>query len=169
MAVSSAPSRHDAGDASVTRPPGDASENHHGGNEPPTNGAPPATWQEAIELIKNVKEGLEKEEGLKPCFAQALSKALAGLTQAKPMESSSLHKIDTRLARIETILKKPPTGTREPSAAKPGNTTWAAVAAAGLRQAGALPTPSPHRHTVRIQMEKAKSMTNPEILTEIRK
>src|SRR5215469_8941441 len=165
MAVSPASSWDDDGDASVTRPPGDATENHHGGNKPPTNGTPSATWQKAIELIRNVKEGLEKEVGVKPCFTQALNEALVGLTKATPGESPALHKINTRLARIETILEKPSTRTNEPTTAKPNNTTWAAVAAAaGLRQAGAPPTPNPQRHTVRIQMEKAKSMANPEIL-----
>ena len=74
--------------------------------------------------------------------------------------------VEARLDRIESLLRAP-AGVSQGPLAQGG--TWAKVAAAGLRQAGASHAAHPGRHTVRVQMAQAEGLGNEEILKEVKK
>src|SRR5450755_3594086 len=64
------------------------------------------------------------------------------------------------------MLRVPANSPKEPL---PQGTTWAKVAAIGMRQAGEPQAILPVRHTVRVQLAQAKGINNEEILREIKK
>jgi hypothetical protein len=71
-----------------------------------------------------------------------------------------------RLERIEVMLRAPASSLQEPPLQ---GTTWARMAAIGIRQAG-----EPHailstRYTVRIQLAQTKGIDNEEILKNIKR
>jgi hypothetical protein len=124
-----------------------------------------AAWQSIKADLISIKEGLEKEEGGNARWIEELSSVITRVPQAA-LASTNPQGVEARLERIEALLQTPNTNTQT---IPTQGATWAKIAAKGVRQAGALETPHPVRHTVRVQMAQAKGMGNEEILKEIRK
>ena len=145
-------------DASQTRrtPQNEVRDNTAGGNLDTVD------WKEIKAALTNIKEGLEKEEvGMR--FVGELSKVIERVSHAsrKPPATG----MEARLERIEKMLSGRAIAPRQGVQ----GSSWAAMAAVGMRQAGAPQPPVQARHTVRVQMAQAKGKSNEEILKEIRK
>lgn len=127
-------------------------------------------WQDIKENLTSIKEGLEKEVGVSPRFAEELGKVIARVSHAS--SAGGALDIETRLGRIEDLLRSRSDDSEgHNSAGRSGSSsaTWASVAAGGMRRAGAPAALYPTRHTVRVQMPQAKDKTNEEILKEVKK
>jgi hypothetical protein len=118
-----------------------------------------ASWQTIKEDLISIKEGLEKEKEIGARFAQCLSEVIARVPHASCAQGPP-QGVEARLDRIEALLRAPTSRTQGPP---PPGTTWAKVAATGMRQAGEAHAIYPARHTVRVQMAQAKGMGNEEI------
>jgi hypothetical protein len=124
-----------------------------------------ADWQTIKEDLISIKEGLEKEEEIDPVFAQRLSEVIVRVPHASHAGNAP-QGVEARLERIEAMLRAPASS---PQGSPPQGTTWARVAATGMRQAGEPHAILPTRHTVRVQLAQAKGMDNEEILKEVKK
>jgi hypothetical protein len=122
-------------------------------------------WQTIKEDLISIKEGLEKEKEIGACFAQRLSEVIARVPHAS-RAGSAPQGVEARLERIEAMLRAP---ANSPQGSPPRGTSWARVAATGMRQAGEPHAILPSRHTVRVQLAQAKGMNNEEILKEVKK
>jgi hypothetical protein len=110
-----------------------------------TAGGNPATvdWKEIKAALNNIKEGLEKEE-VGGRFIRELNQVIERVSQAtsKPLATG----VKAQLERIEKLLSGQAITQKQGVQGSP----WAAVAAAGMRQAGVPQSPIQARHTVRV-------------------
>jgi hypothetical protein len=140
---------------SQTQPQGDEGNQKQKGN---------ANWQKLKEDLTKIKKGLEKEVGISPWYVKELSEVIARVPHAS--STGTAPAIEDRLAKIEALLKAQ---NGSSNSTQTQGTTWAGVAARGMRQAGAPAETHPTRHTVRVQMNQAKGLSNEEILREVKK
>ena len=148
-----------------------------------------AEWQNIKDNLINIKESLEKEKEWSPHFAEELGKVIARVSHASSVEDaprtearlermealmvSNAEKLEARINATTDALSKLQNNSvgGNTNSARSGSSsgTYASVAAAGLRQAGASAAMNPTRHTVRVQMPQAKGKSNEEILKEVKK
>jgi len=120
-------------------------------------------WQFIKEALISIKEGLEKEV-VNQRFTNELSRVIARVSHAsRDVPTTDL---EGRLERIEALLTS---RTQRAEEAQVAGSSWAKIAAKGMRQAGVAAAILPTRHTVRVQMPQAKGLNNEEILKEVKK
>src|SRR5450755_2190541 len=144
-------------------PPGE--ETHQNRGEEHQKNEKNADWQTIKEDLISIKEGLEKEKEIGACFAQRLSEVITRVSHAS-RAGNAPQSVKARLERIEVMLRAPANSPKRPL---PQGTTWAKVAATGMRQAGEPQAILPVRYTVRVQLAQAKEINNEEILKEVKK
>ena len=88
-----------------------------------------ADWQTIKEDLISIKEGLEKEKEIGACFAQRLSEVIIRVSHASRVGNAP-QGVEARLERIEAMLRAP---ANSPKGPLPQGTTWAKVAAIGMR------------------------------------
>lgn len=121
-----------------------------------------AHWHYVKDTLHQLQAGLgkwgEKEERL-------LDALVTRVNRVADEYRTSRGSVEARLERIENLLKAPP----NPRSAAAPRGSWAAVAAGGLRDAGAPESAQPTRHTVRVQLAQAAGLNNENILKELKK
>ena len=162
-----APQGRSAEPATATRSAGHAvnpgkTPAHSEGNKA-TEAPEPASWQSIKAILIKLQADLGKD---KATDDRILSTAIEQVDHLeKPERHSHKGTIEARLDRIENLLK-PSSGNGQPITTL---NSWAAIAAQGVRNAGAVEALQPTRHTIRVQLANAEGQNNESILKEVKK
>jgi hypothetical protein len=122
-----------------------------------------AVWRKWKEDLIRIAESLESGSSNAES-ATKIREVAARVPHAKRNKETA-QGLGERLDRIEALLQ---TQTPSPASSSQGS-TWARVAAMGMRGAGNSPPPQLARPTVRVRMPQAKGMEPGEVLKEIKK